>query len=81
MMTIGSALLLLPLLTGVRAAVVPSGGYASKIDVVRNPAYPLDVVDKLEEATMPKIEEWLNKKITAGKNNKCTLETAAERYE
>ncbi|KAI0428115.1 Di-copper centre-containing protein [Xylaria sp. FL1042] len=82
MMTIGRALLLLPLLTGARAAaVLPSSGYASKIEIVRNPAYPLDVVDKLEEATMPKIDEYMTNKITAGKNNKCTLETAAVRRE
>ncbi|KAI1354218.1 Di-copper centre-containing protein [Xylaria sp. FL0043] len=82
MMTIGSALLLLPLLAGARAAaVLPSGGYASKIEIVRNPAYPLDVVDKLEEATMPKIDDYMTRKITAGKNNKCTLETASVRRE
>ncbi|KAJ2996177.1 hypothetical protein NUW58_g1055 [Xylaria curta] len=83
MMTVGSALLLLPLLTGVRAAaVLPSNGYASsKIEVVRNPVYPLDVVDKFAEATMPKIEAYMAKKIAAGKNNKCTLETAAVRRE
>lgn len=34
MMTIGSALILLPLLTGARAAaVLPSGGYVSKIEM------------------------------------------------
>lgn len=47
----------------------------------RNPVYPLDVVDKLEEATMPKIDEYMTKKIAADKNNKCTLETAAVRRE
>lgn len=47
----------------------------------RNPNYPLDVVDKLEEATMPKVETWLEKKIAAGKNNECTLETASVRRE
>ncbi|KAI0518167.1 hypothetical protein F5B22DRAFT_74382 [Xylaria bambusicola] len=82
MMTIGSTLLLLPLLTGACAAAIsPANGWASKIEVFRNPVYPLDVVDKLEEATMPKIDEWMAKKITAGKNNKCTLETAAVRRE
>ncbi|KAI0911015.1 hypothetical protein F4823DRAFT_561369 [Ustulina deusta] len=82
MMTIGSALILLPLLTGARAAaVLPSGGYVSKIEIVRNPVYPLDVVDKLEEATMPKIDAYMANKISAGKNNKCTLETAAVRRE
>lgn len=47
----------------------------------RNPNYPLDVVDKLEEATMPKVETWLDEKIAAGKNNECTLETASVRRE
>jgi tyrosinase len=46
---------------------------------VRNPAYPLDVVDKLEEATMPKVEAWMAKR--AGKTNNCTLENAAVRRE
>ncbi|KAI0878767.1 hypothetical protein GGS24DRAFT_516569 [Hypoxylon argillaceum] len=82
MMTIGSALVLLPLLTGVRAAaLLPSDGWESKIEIFRNPVYPLDVVDKLEEATMPKIDEYMTKKIAADKNNKCTLETAAVRRE
>lgn len=48
---------------------------------IRNPAYPLDVVDDLEEATMPKVEAWLNGKIDAGTNNNCTLENAAVRRE
>lgn len=43
----------------------------------RNGIYPLDIVDKLEEATMPKVEEWLKKK----SNNTCTLENAAVRRE
>lgn len=47
----------------------------------RNPNYPLDVVDKLEEATMPKVEAWLGGKIAAGKNNECTMETASVRRE
>jgi tyrosinase len=47
----------------------------------RNGFYPLDVVDKLEEATMPKVEEYMAKKIAAGKNNGCTLETAGVRRE
>ncbi|KAI0541728.1 Di-copper centre-containing protein [Xylaria digitata] len=82
MLTIGSTLLLFPLLTGVRAAaVLPSGGYVSKIEIVRNPVYPLDVVDKFEEATMPKVDAYMTKKIAAGKNNNCTLETAAVRRE
>ncbi|KAI0401352.1 hypothetical protein F4802DRAFT_428736 [Xylaria palmicola] len=82
MMTIGGALLLLPLLTGVRAAaVLPSNDFASKIEITRNPVYPLDVVEKFADATLPKIEAYLNKKIAAGKNNKCTLETLAVRRE
>ena len=48
---------------------------------VRNGFYPLDDVDKMEEAMMPKVEEWLNKKAAAGKNNNCTLENAAVRRE
>ncbi|KAK7754593.1 hypothetical protein SLS62_003376 [Diatrype stigma] len=80
MWAICSALLLPSLLAGVEARVAPRG-YTSKIDVVRNPAYPLDVVDKLEEATMPKVEAWLDKKIAAGTNNNCTLETARVRRE
>ena len=47
----------------------------------RNGFYPLDIVDKLEEATMPKIEEYMAKKIAAGKNNGCTLENAGVRRE
>lgn len=47
----------------------------------RNPAYPLDVVDKLEAATMPSIEAWMQKKIAGGMNNKCTMENAAIRRE
>lgn len=102
MMAIGSSLLLLPLLAGVRgASLPPSSGYVSKIEMyvsfllsnclssadredsfsIRNPVYPLDVVDKLEEATMPKVDAYMAKKISAGKNNKCTLETAAVRRE
>lgn len=81
-MAIGSSLLLLPLLAGVRgASLPPSSGYVSKIEIIRNPVYPLDVVDKLEEATMPKVDAYMAKKISAGKNNKCTLETAAVRRE
>ena len=47
----------------------------------RNPNYPPDLVDKLEEATMPKVEAYLEQKIAAGKNNECTLETASVRRE
>jgi hypothetical protein len=48
---------------------------------VRNPVYPLDVVDKLEEATMPLVNAYMTKKIAAGRNNKCTLENAVVRRE
>jgi hypothetical protein len=48
---------------------------------IRNGYYPLDVVDKLEKSTMTKVEDWMNKKIAAGKNNNCTLENAAVRRE
>ncbi|KAL7627948.1 hypothetical protein AAE478_002144 [Parahypoxylon ruwenzoriense] len=83
MWTIWSALLLPSLLAGARAAAVevPPRGYSSKIQAVRNPNYPLDVVDKLEEAIMPNVEAWVAKKITAGENNNCTLENAAVRRE
>jgi tyrosinase len=37
------------------------------------------VVDKLAEATMPKVEGWLAKR--AGNTNNCTLENAAVRRE
>lgn len=30
---------------------------------------------------MPKVEEWLSKKISAGANNNCTLENAVIRRE
>ncbi|KAH9993471.1 hypothetical protein F4779DRAFT_608603 [Xylariaceae sp. FL0662B] len=83
MWTIRSAPLLLSLLAGVRAAVmeVPPNNYLSKRQVLRNPNYPLDVVDSLEEATMPKVEAWMAEKIAAGTNNNCTLENAAIRRE
>lgn len=48
---------------------------------MRNPNYPLDVVDNLAEATMPNVDAYMEKKIAAGKNNKCTLENAAVRRE
>lgn len=43
----------------------------------RNGLYPLDVVDKLEESTMPKVKEWMTRKT----NTTCTLENAAVRRE
>ncbi|KAI0387433.1 Di-copper centre-containing protein [Hypomontagnella monticulosa] len=77
MRTTWSALLLPSLLAGVRGAAVK----LPRTEYTRNPNYPLDVVDKLEEATMPKVEEWLTKKISAGANNNCTLENAVVRRE
>ncbi|KAI1179611.1 hypothetical protein F4777DRAFT_600403 [Nemania sp. FL0916] len=74
--------LLLPLLSGVQAtSELPQGEYVSKIEIIRNPVYPLDLVDKYEEATMPKVDAWVAEKIAAGKNNECTLENAAVRRE
>ncbi|KAI1652510.1 Di-copper centre-containing protein [Daldinia decipiens] len=83
MRTIWSTLLLPSLLGGVQGAAVnvPRSEYSSKIEVIRNPNYPLDVVDKLEEATMPKVEAWLAKKIATETNNNCTLENAVVRRE
>ncbi|KAI1088384.1 hypothetical protein F5B19DRAFT_428377 [Rostrohypoxylon terebratum] len=85
MWTIRSALLLPSLLSGVRGAAIevprPRSDYVSKIEIIRNPVYPLDVVDKLEEATMPKVDEWVAQKIAANTNNNCTLENAAVRRE
>ncbi|OIW28322.1 Di-copper centre-containing protein [Coniochaeta ligniaria NRRL 30616] len=81
--TASIALLLPSVLVGVGAVAVevPRSAWTSKIQVVRNPAYPLDVVDKLEEATMPNVDTYMQKKIAAAKNNKCTLENAAVRRE
>lgn len=42
----------------------------------RNGAYPLDVVDQLEAATMPRVEAWMAKK-----GGNCTLANAAVRRE
>jgi len=58
-------------------ATLTHGYYARQ----RNGFYPLDVVDKLEEATMTKVEAYMNQKIAAGKNNGCTLENAGVRKE
>ena len=41
----------------------------------------MDVVDKLHETTMVKVDEYMTKKIAAGKNNGCTLENAGVRRE
>lgn len=45
---------------------------------LRNALYPLDVVDELEAATMPKVEEWM---ATKPSTSNCTLENAAIRRE
>jgi len=58
---------------------ISSGSWLTPNTSTRNPAYPLDVVDKLEEATMPKVQAWMAKR--AGKTNNCTLENAAVRRE
>ncbi|KAI1080049.1 Di-copper centre-containing protein [Whalleya microplaca] len=83
MWVIWPTLLLPSLLAGARIVATerPPSEYVSKIQAIRNPNYPLDVVDNLEEATMPKIDTWLAEKITAGKNNNCTLENASVRRE
>lgn len=39
------------------------------------------MADKFAEATMPKVDAWMAKKIAAGTNNGCTLENAAVRRE
>jgi len=39
------------------------------------------VVDKLEETLMTNVDAYMTKKIAAGKNNGCTLETAGVRRE
>jgi len=39
------------------------------------------VVDKLEETTMNNVDAYMTKKIAAGKNDSCTLETAGVRRE
>ncbi|KAK4227267.1 hypothetical protein QBC38DRAFT_536577 [Podospora fimiseda] len=75
MKTFWSALILPCLLAGVDA------DWTTKIKVVRNPAYKLDVVDILANATMAKVEAYLERKIAAGKNNGCTLDTVVVRQE
>lgn len=83
MRTICSTLLLPSLLIGARAATIhaPEISPSPKREIVRNPIYPLDDVDKLEEATMPNVDEWLGEKISAGHNNGCTMENAVVRQE
>jgi len=69
------------LLSTLLAGVVAQGDWRTKVNVQRNGFYPLDVVDKLEEATMTKVEAYMTQKIAAGKNNGCTLENAGVRRE
>ncbi|GAB1312035.1 hypothetical protein MFIFM68171_02245 [Madurella fahalii] len=69
------------LLPAVLAATVQKRDWRTKVAVQRNGFYPLDIVDKLEEATMTKVDEYMTEKIAAGKNNGCTLETAGVRRE
>ncbi|CAP65729.1 uncharacterized protein PODANS_7_690 [Podospora anserina S mat+] len=52
-----------------------------QLSLLRNPAFPLDVVDKLQDETMPKVQAWLDKQHKAGKATNCTLENAAVRQE
>ncbi|KAK3339748.1 hypothetical protein B0T25DRAFT_618289 [Lasiosphaeria hispida] len=68
------------LLSGLALAGPLEKKWSFKDVVIRNGDFPLDVVDKLEEATMPKIEAHMAKKAAAGKT-KCTLENAAIRRE
>lgn len=72
---------LLPFLLseGVRAE-----SWQSKIQLAqssRNPAYPLDSVDKLADAALPKVEAWLEKKAAADGNFNCTAENVVVRRE
>ncbi|KAK4032259.1 hypothetical protein C8A01DRAFT_20647 [Parachaetomium inaequale] len=69
------------LLSSLLAGVVAQDDWRTKVKVQRNGFYPLDVVDKLEEATMTKVEAYMAKKVAAGKNNGCTLENAGVRRE
>ncbi|KAH6612253.1 hypothetical protein B0J18DRAFT_414358 [Chaetomium sp. MPI-SDFR-AT-0129] len=50
-------------------------------NVPRNPDYPLDVVDQLEESIMPNVEAWISKRAAANSTATCTLENAAIRRE
>ncbi len=58
---------------------VPRPPCLTAVPSPRNPAYPLDVVDKLQDTTMTKVQAWMAKR--AGKTNNCTLENAAIRRE
>ncbi|KAK4651006.1 hypothetical protein QC762_700690 [Podospora pseudocomata] len=57
------------------------GAWGWEYKTKRNPAFPLDVVDKLQDETMPKVQAWLDKQHKAGKATNCTLENAAVRQE
>jgi len=90
MWTIGRVVTLAWLLVEARAGVKLQAMPLSHADVyppltnlasTRNPNFPADPVDKLRDATMAKVEACMAAKITAGKNNKCTLENAAVRRE
>ncbi|KAK6851968.1 hypothetical protein PG995_012093 [Apiospora arundinis] len=66
---------ILPLILAVSSGFVEAA-FSPKAS--RNGYYPLDVVDDLEAATMPKVEAWMSTKKTAGN---CTLDTAVVRQE
>ncbi|KAK0646828.1 hypothetical protein B0T16DRAFT_391194 [Cercophora newfieldiana] len=51
--------------------------FSFKNVAIRNAQFPLDVVDKLHESTIPKVEAWMATK----KKGNCTLENAAIRRE
>ncbi|POS73933.1 hypothetical protein DHEL01_v207667 [Diaporthe helianthi] len=67
------AITLLPRMVICQNVVNLEPSYVRRAPNTRNPNYPLDVVDELEAATMPKIEAWLDQKIAAGKNNESHL--------
>lgn len=67
--------ILISLLAGARASLIEK---RFNFQPIRNGFYPLDVVDQLAAASMPKVEAWMAKK--AGTTN-CTLENAAVRRE
>ncbi|KAF2205686.1 Di-copper centre-containing protein [Delitschia confertaspora ATCC 74209] len=46
-----------------------------------NGPYPLDVVDKLQEASLPKFDAYLKKNSTKNASGGCTLDNAARRLE
>lgn len=56
------------------------GGF--KPNFPRHPDFPLDIVDKLEEATWPKIEAFMaSRKVKRADGTPCTLENASVRRE